>query len=90
MRILFDDSNMGPLTDAFKDAPLSESLREALWAELSTFKGPDGFLDCGDVTALETGDWRVLGRIGRAGEFFMAAFRALALARECESHDTRS
>jgi hypothetical protein len=86
MRILFDDSKMGALTDAFKDAPLSEPLRKALWAELSAFKGTNGFLDCSDVTALETGDWRVLGRIGRAGKFFMAAFRALALARECESH----
>ena len=87
VKIVFDDKEMAPLVEAFEKCPLSLSLREALWSELGRFKGCDGFLDCSDVAAMETGDWRVLGRIGRAGEFFIAAFRALAIAGESEDHD---
>jgi len=90
MRIFFDDSNMAPLVEAFKDCPLSLPLREAMWVELTRIKGVDGFLDCSDVAATDTGDWRVIGRIGRAGELLMAAFRALAVTCESESHDIRS
>jgi len=84
MKIIFDDREMKSLIEAFEKCPLSLPLREALWCELGRFKGVDGFLDCSHITTTETGDWRVLGRIGRAGELFMAAFRALTIASERE------
>jgi hypothetical protein len=85
-KIIFDDQNMKPLVEAFQNAPLSLALRESLWVELGRFIGSDGITDCSDVSATEAGDWRVSGRIGRAGELFVAALQALAVAGESEGH----
>lgn len=81
---------MKPLVEAFENSPLSPAVMEALWVDLGRFKGVDGVVDCSDVSATETGDWRVLGRIGRAGELFVAALRALAIAGENDDHDSSS
>lgn len=90
MRILVDDLEIAPLVKAMEDAPLSLGLREMLRAEIGKIKSVDGVFDCSDVTATDTGDWRVRIRIGRAGEALGAAFRALTVAVEGESHDARS
>ena len=69
---------------------LSLCVRELLWCELSGSVSRNSMVDCSGVIATETRDWRVLGRIGRAGEAFIAAFRALAIAGESERHKTFS
>ena len=90
MKIVFDDQNMSGLVEAFENAPLSLRVRELLWRDLSGFVGRNGVIDCSDVVATETGDWRIVGRVGRAGEAFIAALRALAIAGEGEWHETSS
>jgi len=74
---------------ALDELPFSEGLKRLLWVELrdsGRFKpGLEGIFDCAGVTApfagegFESSDWTVTLSLGRGGELFLAALRALGL-----------
>jgi hypothetical protein len=82
--LIFDNSGADVLTDAIVDAPLSDSLKRLFLSELFDspllHKGPAGVSYFPGATAGETGQVRVVTKLGRAGVALTAAFRALRAA----------
>jgi hypothetical protein len=78
------DGGVGALLEALEACPLSEELSQRLWDELldpeRTKSGPDGVIDCADLSALGVGAENLVAavKLGRAGEALVTAFRALS------------
>lgn len=90
IKFVADDTAMA-LAEAIENAPFSFALRSALLEEIRGLPSSlTGALDCKDVAATVTGDWRVRIGCGSAGELLTAALRALTLAVENENHEFRS
>jgi hypothetical protein len=82
--LVFDNSGADELTDAIIDAPLSDSLKRLFLSELFDsplfHKGPAGVSYFPSAAAGETGQVRVVTKLGRAGIALATAFRALRAA----------
>src|SRR5258707_3840809 len=68
----------------------SLAIEEGLGSGIGGPVDADRIVDCRDVAATQAGHRRIVGRMMGAGETFVAALRAFAVASECEGHVTLS
>ena len=81
MQITLTDEGAGELAAAIAAAPVSLALKGAILGELLDQRfldpGGDGIFQCEAPIATDAGQYVVRLRLGRAGEVFLAAMRAL-------------
>ncbi len=81
MQITLVDEGAGELVSAIAEAPISLALKGAILGELLDQRlldpGGDGIFQCKAPVAGDAGQYVVRLRLGRAGEVFLTAMRAL-------------